>query len=349
MMYDIIFLRITGIVFQPQKCLEEKMASYLGYKCVVCGQAFSEKDDIVVCPECGTPYHRECYEKSGKCINEELHKTGESWQKKTERENKESGYKKCPYCETMNKPHSIICENCGAPLVEDLNKNMNGNAGGFTQDRNSDSDARGQFTNAFGFDPADKYCGMDPDEEFESVKLRDLSEFVGTNQIYYLPIFRKMRDTKQKISLNIVSFFLPQLYFANRKMWLWALISIIISTILSLPYIIFVMADSEFAGSIFSHINVSSGNFSMLYNITSVLSFVFQAFMLLFSNWLYYRHALNKIKRIKSSDGTDGYSEPDGQASGKKYSCGGTSTAGIFISIGVQMAVGLLVVTLLTR
>ena len=32
------------------------MADYTGKKCIVCGGVFSENDDIVVCPECGTPY-----------------------------------------------------------------------------------------------------------------------------------------------------------------------------------------------------------------------------------------------------------------------------------------------------
>lgn len=33
------------------------------YKCPVCDKQFKKGDDIVVCPECGAPHHRECYEK----------------------------------------------------------------------------------------------------------------------------------------------------------------------------------------------------------------------------------------------------------------------------------------------
>ena len=36
------------------------------YKCPVCGEQFKKGDDIVVCPECGAPHHRECYEKEGR-------------------------------------------------------------------------------------------------------------------------------------------------------------------------------------------------------------------------------------------------------------------------------------------
>ena len=37
------------------------------YKCPVCNKQFKESDDIVVCPDCGAPHHRECWEKEGKC------------------------------------------------------------------------------------------------------------------------------------------------------------------------------------------------------------------------------------------------------------------------------------------
>lgn len=41
------------------------MSLYENQKCPVCGVAFKSGDDIVTCPECGTPHHRQCYEKSG--------------------------------------------------------------------------------------------------------------------------------------------------------------------------------------------------------------------------------------------------------------------------------------------
>ena len=43
------------------------------YFCPVCGNDFTEDDDVVFCPECGTPHHRSCWMENGKCINENLH------------------------------------------------------------------------------------------------------------------------------------------------------------------------------------------------------------------------------------------------------------------------------------
>lgn len=45
------------------------------YKCPVCNKQFKEGDDIVVCPECGTPHHRECYEQEEHCFYQDKHYT----------------------------------------------------------------------------------------------------------------------------------------------------------------------------------------------------------------------------------------------------------------------------------
>ena len=38
-----------------------------GQKCAVCGEEFTEADDVVFCPICGAPHHRECYASLGQC------------------------------------------------------------------------------------------------------------------------------------------------------------------------------------------------------------------------------------------------------------------------------------------
>lgn len=51
------------------------MFLYENNKCPVCGKEFAEGDDVVSCPECGTPHHRECYKSLGKCVNKDKHGT----------------------------------------------------------------------------------------------------------------------------------------------------------------------------------------------------------------------------------------------------------------------------------
>ena len=49
------------------------MQNFLGNPCPYCGKNFESGDDIVVCPECGTPHHRDCYKEHSACANEEKH------------------------------------------------------------------------------------------------------------------------------------------------------------------------------------------------------------------------------------------------------------------------------------
>ena len=58
------------------------MNNYFRYsqeKCPVCENEFTNDDDIVVCPLCGTPHHRECYKKNGECGNYDKHNEGFCW------------------------------------------------------------------------------------------------------------------------------------------------------------------------------------------------------------------------------------------------------------------------------
>lgn len=49
------------------------MSIFENKSCPVCKKEFMSDDDIVVCPECGTPHHRECYNLIGHCVNKGLH------------------------------------------------------------------------------------------------------------------------------------------------------------------------------------------------------------------------------------------------------------------------------------
>ena len=49
------------------------MKKNVGKTCPVCKKTFVESDDIVVCPECGTPHHRSCYASIGRCALSSKH------------------------------------------------------------------------------------------------------------------------------------------------------------------------------------------------------------------------------------------------------------------------------------
>lgn len=108
--------------------------NYIGNVCPGCNKAFTENDDIVVCPECGTPQHRECYEKEDRCVNYENHALGIIWKSETKpepvkQEEKREEMLSCPNCGHQNPAGSTVCENCsmkftlfGMNVVDAMNR-----------------------------------------------------------------------------------------------------------------------------------------------------------------------------------------------------------------------------------
>ncbi len=63
--------------------MAENKFRYSHDNCPVCNQNFQTDDDIVVCPVCGTPHHRECYKQNGSCSNTDKHNDEFRWESST--------------------------------------------------------------------------------------------------------------------------------------------------------------------------------------------------------------------------------------------------------------------------
>ncbi len=81
---------------------------YTGLKCPVCGKPFTSDDDIVVCPECGAPYHRACYQQAGHCIFQEKHGTPDAWKPPEKQTETGAEGKICPRCGKKNARESVL-------------------------------------------------------------------------------------------------------------------------------------------------------------------------------------------------------------------------------------------------
>ncbi len=272
------------------------MADFTPYNCIVCGKKFDEHDDIVVCPECGTPYHRECYKKEGKCINTALHESGKSFL--DENGTKEKGII-CPRCHTENDSLAIFCDKCGLPIAKPAagSDYLDGDS---SDDENDDR--QGFFANNIAaFD--DPLCGVKPDENFDGVTGEEIASFVDKNTFYFMPVFKHMKDSGRKVVLNFSAMMFPSYYYAYRKMYAMMALSFIISLILGAPG--FIVSAHEYAPflsilkPISDFFDTDSQYFSIISACCSFLNYIWFFIRGTFSNWLYYRHCVNKIKKMK--------------------------------------------------
>ncbi|MBR3759540.1 MAG: hypothetical protein IKK47_00910 [Ruminococcus sp.] len=313
--------------------------NFIGERCPVCNNRFTADDDVVVCPECGAPHHRECYKIENKCAYNEYHSTGYKWERSAAAEEKISQVEvtsSCPECGTLNRETDEICTRCGSRLHTDAHGEFHSQ-----QEQRSSQGAyqdvfRGAET-ANGQETMFSFLGFDPNEDMGGATLTEVSGFVKTNILYYLPIFKRMKDLGTKISFNLTCLIFPNLYFANRKMWLWAIIATILEVICSLPSLIVVMADMSSNGAfaipgadVLAEFVSNHENDLFFFNeVFSMAFWVVKIVCCLFGNWLYYRFTLSSLKKLREQS-------PDRVvAPGVILAKGGTKPANMILVLAV--------------
>lgn len=238
------------------------MASYKGNTCPVCHIPFAEGDDVVVCPDCGTPYHRACWAKAGGCVNAAQHGTGFEWKPDFTPDGLPNELV-CPNCGTHNPATAQVCTHCGIPLSGEMpasppsagpiyNRAPGSRQPGGQQAPGAQSGGQAphatQSFNGFSlngavdFDPFRKEIG--PDDMIDGIKARDWASFIGPSSIYYLLQFLRLDETKRKIGVSFSAFFFGPFYFFYRKMWKEGIVFTLISLALSLPSLLAVLAVS---------------------------------------------------------------------------------------------------------
>lgn len=181
------------------------MDRYEGAVCPVCGQAFTTADDVVVCPTCGTPHHRACWMREGRCANEGRHVEGYAWQgPETQEQPVESEPEQgsiCPRCGAHNPKDTLFCPRCGLPLGA----------------RPAGEGAFGQgspYTQSYGEAEA-----VSPDETIDGIPVREVAAYVRTGVHSYIPKFLRMDRTKKKAGWNWAAFLFSPFWFFYRKLY----------------------------------------------------------------------------------------------------------------------------------
>lgn len=189
---------------------------FIGNKCPVCEKYFHADDDIVVCPECGTPHHRECYEAKGHCHNEKLHAEGYDFT--ASNENVKSDIKICKSCGKENESDAFFCKYCASPLTSADRQNVNaGNPTGVNHPNNPYGNSQNgtpysmPYFDPLGGVPADTDLG-------DGVTAGETAKYVKQNTPYFMRIFSNIKNLNRS-RFNFAAAIFSGGYMLYRKMY----------------------------------------------------------------------------------------------------------------------------------
>ena len=164
--------------------------------CDGCGEKLHEDDDVVVCPVCGTPQHKSCYEINNRCVNEHLHESGFVWESPVTEEPASHPDEQQEH--TEKKPLPRIRGDFGSPMSGpvDFPAQMVGTGP--------------DFYNRTGYNTND---------EFDGVKMQDAAAFIQISVRRYLRRFARSDGKKFFVSWNWAAFFFAPMWFFYRKLY----------------------------------------------------------------------------------------------------------------------------------
>ena len=296
---------------------------YIGKKCPVCQKYFHADDDVVVCPECGTPHHRECYESLGHCYNEKLHEQGYDYQEDMDQTNEKDGMKICPSCGHANDNNHFFCGQCGAPLSPAQNAQQQQSppqGAGFGMPFGQQQNQQGGNT-AFNMPFMDPLAGVDSNEDFgDGITAGETAKYVKQNTPYFIRVFHNI-TTMNKSKFNFAAALFTGGYLLYRKMYkigavfaFLQLALLIVESYFTIAYnslyteFLNVYSQSMQFGSFMSDITqymqtLDSTQLLVLY-LPTLVELVRIAMMIVFGicfNRMYFKHCKKQIQKIKAS------------------------------------------------
>lgn len=205
--------------------------NYENHSCPYCGKPLRAEDDVVVCPVCATPQHRECWMENGHCANDGLHASGYVWKSSEKNQSAPeasaaSDTDICHICGSENPSDALHCGNCGALLAERAENSSHKKICAFCGKEN-DSDALhckycgapvGTGSPYFSDNPYLAGTGISADELIGGMKAGDIALYTQSSSKRYLPKFKRFANGK-KLSFNFAAFFFAPYWFFFRKLY----------------------------------------------------------------------------------------------------------------------------------
>lgn len=282
------------------------MGKFKDVNCPICKKPLENGETIVVCPDCGTPYHKGCVDTVGRCIQDELHATGKTFElPKPEHQYAADEEKRCSRCGTLNPVGGLFCVVCGNELHQSADKEEpvkqqplhGGQAGG-------PPPFGGAQPYQMPYDPYNApFGGVSPDDSIQDIPVRDWAIYVGQNTAYFIPKFKIFDDHKSKASFNVPAMLFGGMYFLYRKMYLWAVILLLFRIIIAIPSSLLqldILREMVGAETLYTNDTVY-----MLENICFFLNLASMGLCGIFTNWLYRLHCHKQIKKLQSVTNDD--------------------------------------------
>lgn len=307
------------------------MPKYYGCPCEGCGKPLTLQDDIVVCPDCGAPYHRDCYEKLGRCIHAPAHAAGYEWKFPYQ----ESELCTCPACGERTLRSESVCRCCGAALPPEGAQEPTDRADSDEHSEEFDYSAfyrQFQETGAPQVDPLRQtyQAAFGKEEVMDGIPCKDWADFIGPASPAYLSAYCRMQLSHTKTSMSFSAMLFGPFYFFYRKAWKPAFGFLAAELVVALPTLLSMM---QATGSPLTA-GISSTAIVVLSRIMTVFSFALVMLRTLYAKWLYRKSAAERIRRIRAEF-------PDAAQRRAVLSAqGGVSIAGVIGAFVLLMVLG---------
>ncbi len=281
------------------------MSRYTGLLCESCKESFTDNDDIVVCPDCGAPHHRSCYEAQGHCALQEKHSDKFVWQAQrpnTENEQRQASSIICPNCNAANPPLGRYCQMCGTPLESSSSAVPNA------------SNAYGQYSQgAQGYGTKQNSASNSNSNinferwDIDGVSSQEISAYTGNGSYYFLRQFKLILRTQFNMSWNWSALIFNFFYFFYRKMYKVGFALLGFYIVSSIPTFLCFFGPTDATTTMMgvsiaynSHMLNQVAPFATIINMMHLF---LRIWCTIFANKLYLKTTLQNIKRFKSESG----------------------------------------------
>lgn len=235
--------------------------------CAYCHSYLFEDDDVVYCPECGAPHHRECYNQIGHCGLENFHGTENQYDKLKRKQEEKPKTEKQP----KNEPTPVNSPFGNTVYIDFL--------GGVPKDYKLDKD----------------------------VTADEAKNFVFSNTMRYIPKFARLSKKNKASWNFMAFIFPSGWLFSRKMYKSGIIVAIfeIISSLLELPFS-FAVQQSGFTTFDMQSVNEIVANISPEIIACAMIGFWFNIIIRLIcailGDYWYKKHTITTIRQIKNSN-----------------------------------------------